>query len=133
MEIHITEREKLYYIRGKTKPTIESDDRYKKLYAKNQKVKKRLLIPMTLEIMKCYLRLPTAHKIQSALAKVFYDGSDELQFFSLNKKAFTTKQSGRAFSVYYGELSEIFHELDHHDKVVMKDANDIVAYRKSIE
>ena len=36
--------------------------------------------------MKRYLRLPTAQEIWSALSKDFYDGSDELQVFTLNKK-----------------------------------------------
>ena len=88
---------------------------------------------MSPEIMKCYLRLPTAQEIWSALSKVFYDGSDELQVFTLNKKAFTAKQSGRSLSKYYRELTEIFCELDLWDKVVMKDSEDIAAYRKSIE
>ena len=83
--------------------------------------------------MKRYLRLPIAQEIQSALSKAFYDGSDELQVFTLNKKAFTTKQSGRSLSEYYGELTEIFCELDHRDKVVMKYPEDIAAYQKSIE
>ena len=69
----------------------------------------------------------------SALPKAFYDGSDELQVFTLNKKTFTAKQSGRSLSEYYGELTEIFCKLDHRDKVVMKDPEDIAAYRKSIE
>ena len=51
----------------------------------------------------------------------------------MNQKAFTAKQSGRFFSEYYGELIEFFCELDHWDKVVMKDPEDIAAYRKSIE
>ena len=77
--------------------------------------------------------LPTAQEIWSALSKVFYDGSDELQVFALNQKAFTAKQSGRSLSKYYGELTEIFCKLNHRDKVFMKDPKDIVAYRKSIE
>ncbi|RVW86209.1 hypothetical protein CK203_046123 [Vitis vinifera] len=85
------------------------------------------------EIMKHYLRLPTAQEIWSALSKAFYDGSDELQVFTLNQKAFTAKQSSRSLSEYYRELIEIFCELDHRDKVVMKDHDDIAAYRKSIE
>eukprot|EP00261_Vitis_vinifera_P020257 XP_010651036.1 PREDICTED: uncharacterized protein LOC104879551 [Vitis vinifera] len=85
------------------------------------------------KIMKRYLRLPTAQEIWSALSKVFYDGSDELQVFTLNQKAFTAKQNGRSLSEYYGELIEIFCELDHRDKVVMKDPEDIAAYQKSIE
>ena len=51
----------------------------------------------------------------------------------MNKKAFTAKQSGRSLSEYYGALTEIFCELDHRDKVVMKDPEDIAAYWKSIE
>ena len=85
---------------------------------------------MSPEIMKGYLCLPTTQEIWRALSKAFYD---ELQVFSLNKKAFTAKQSGRSLSEYYGELTEFFCELDHRDKVVMKDPEDIVAYRKSIE
>ena len=88
---------------------------------------------MSLEIMKRYLHLPTAQEIWSALSKAFYDGSDELQVFTLNQKAFTAKQSGRSLSEYYGGLTEIFCELDHWDKVVMKDPEDIATYWKSIE
>lgn len=133
MEMHIAEREKLSYIRGKTKPPAETEDGYEKWYAENQKVKRWLLMSMTLEIMKHYLRLPTAHEIWSSLSKAFYDGSDELQVFALNQKAFTAKQSSKSLSEYYGELIEVFRELDHRDKVVMIDPEDIVAYRKSIE
>ncbi|RVW81636.1 hypothetical protein CK203_044506 [Vitis vinifera] len=88
---------------------------------------------MSPKIMKHYSRLRTAQEIWSALSKAFYDGSDELQVFTLNKKAFTAKQSGRSLSEYYGELTEIFCKLDHRDKVVMKGPDDIAAYRKSIE
>ena len=90
MEMHIAEREKLSYIRGKTNPPKKSEHGYEKWYAKNQKVKRWLLMSMSPEIMKCYLRLP-AQEIWSALSKAFYDGSDELQVFTLNKKAFIAK------------------------------------------
>ena len=88
---------------------------------------------MSPEIMKRYLHLPTAQGIWSALSKAFYDGSDELQVFTLNQKAFTAKQNDRSLSEYYRELTEFFCELDHRDKVVMKDPEDIATYRKSIE
>ncbi|XP_048229580.1 uncharacterized protein LOC125370043 [Ricinus communis] len=133
MEMHIAEREKLSYIRGKTKPPAESEDGYEKWYAENQKVKRWLLMSMSPEIMKRYLRLSTAHEIWTALSKAFYDGSDELQLFALNQKAFAAKQNKRSLSEYYGELTAIFQELDHRDKVVMKDPDDVVAYKKSIE
>ncbi|CAL5398040.1 unnamed protein product [Camellia sinensis] len=133
MEMHLAEREKLSFIRGKKTPPAESEDGYEKWYADNQKVKRWLLMSMSPEIMKRYLRLPTAHEIWSALSKAFYDGSDELQVFSLNQKAFTARQSGKSLFVYYGELTEIFQELDHRDTVVMNDPNDIEAYQQSIE
>lgn len=88
---------------------------------------------MKTEIMKRYLRLPTAHELWNALLKAFYDGSDELQVFSSNQKAFTSKQNEKSLSAYYEELVEIFWELDHRDKVVMKDPDDVIAYQKSIE
>uniref|UniRef100_A0A7N2LTQ0 Reverse transcriptase Ty1/copia-type domain-containing protein n=1 Tax=Quercus lobata TaxID=97700 RepID=A0A7N2LTQ0_QUELO len=87
---------------------------------------------MSPEIMKRYLRLHTAREIWSALAKAFYDGSNETQLFALNQRAFTTKQAGRPLSTYYGELVKIFQELDYRDKVIMKDPNDIVTYKKSV-
>ena len=78
--MHITEWEKVSYIQGKTKPPKESEDGYEKWYAKNQKVKRWLLMSMSPEIMKRYLRLPTAQEIWSALSKAFYDGSDNYKF-----------------------------------------------------
>ncbi|KAL5846002.1 hypothetical protein ACOSQ3_009526 [Xanthoceras sorbifolium] len=120
MEMHIAERKKLSYIRGKK-------------YAENQKVKRWLLMLMSPDIMKRYLRLPTAQEICNALSKAFYNKSDELRVFTLNQKAFAARQSGKTLSEYYGELTEIFRELDHRDKIIMKDADDIAAYRKSIE
>ncbi|KAL5760887.1 hypothetical protein ACOSQ2_019725 [Xanthoceras sorbifolium] len=117
MEIHIAEREKLSYIQGKKAPPTESEDGYEKCP----------------DIMKRYLWLPTAQEIWNALSKAFYDGSDELRVFSLNQKAFAARQSGKTLSEYYGELTEIFRQLDHHDTIIMKDADDIAAYKTSIE
>uniref|UniRef100_A0A7N2L5L8 Uncharacterized protein n=1 Tax=Quercus lobata TaxID=97700 RepID=A0A7N2L5L8_QUELO len=87
---------------------------------------------MSPEIMKRYLRLRTAREIWSALAKASYDGSDETQLFTLNQYAFTTKQAGRPLLTYYGELVEIFQELDYRDKVIMKDPDDSITYKKSV-
>ncbi|KAI4323956.1 hypothetical protein L6164_023527 [Bauhinia variegata] len=133
MEMHIAEREKPSYIRGKDHQPAESEDVYEKWYAENQKAKRWLLMSMAPEIMKRYLRLPIAREIWNALSKAFYDGSDELQVFALNQKAFTAKQNGKSLSEYYEELVEIFHELDHRDTMVMKDPDDVITYKKSIE
>ncbi|KAK3038644.1 hypothetical protein RJ639_027307 [Escallonia herrerae] len=133
MEMHIAEKEKLSFIRGNSQPPTKEDDLYEKWYADNQKVKRWLLMSMSPEIMKRYIRLPTARDIWKALSKAFYDGSDELQVFVLNQRAFSAKQSGRTLSAYYGELTEIFGELDHRDKVIMESENDVESYQKSVQ
>jgi hypothetical protein len=130
--MHIAEKEKLSLIRKNAPPT-EKEDEYEKWYLDNQKVKRWLLMSMSPEIMKRYIRIPTAQEIWKALSKAFYDGADELQVFTLNKKAFSAKQNGRILSIYYGELIEIFGELDHRDTVVMECAKDVESYRKSIQ
>ncbi|XP_073297179.1 uncharacterized protein [Primulina huaijiensis] len=133
MEMHIAEREKLSYLIGETTPPTISEKGYEKWYAENQKVKRWLLMSMSPDIMKRYLRIPTAREIWSTLSKVFYDGSDEMQVFSLHQKAFSAKQGDTPLSLFYGQLVEIFQELDHRDKVIMKDPDDVKAYKQSIE
>ena len=39
----------------------------------------------------------------------------------------------RPLSTYYGNLIEIFQELDHRDRTEMKDSDDIITYRRSVE
>lgn len=133
LEMQIAEREKIDYIIGDTPQPKKENAAYAKWYAENQRVKRWLLTSMKPEIMKRYLRLRTAREIWKALAKAFYDGSDETQVFALNQRAFSTKQNGRSLSIYYGELVEIFQELDHRDKIEMKDPDDTIAYRQSVE
>ena len=128
LEMQIAEKEKLSFIRGTSLPPKEKDEGYEKLYSENQKVKRWLLMSMSPEIMKRYIRLPTARDIWKALSKAFYDGADELQVFTLNQRAFSAKQNGKPLSIYYGELTKIFSELDHHNKVVMVDEIDIASY-----
>lgn len=106
MKMHIAKREKLSYILGKSPPPAESAEGYEKWYVENQKVKRWLLISIKPEIMKRYLCLPTAREIWVALSKAFDDGSDELQVFFLNQRAFTANQNGRTLSEYYEELTE---------------------------
>ncbi|XP_068667810.1 uncharacterized protein [Aristolochia californica] len=133
MEMQIAGQEKFEYIMGKTPFPQETDNSYAKWYAKNQKVKGWLLTSMSPDIMKRYIQLSTAREIWNALEKTFYDGSDESQLFSLNQRAFSTKQTGRPLSTYYGDFVEIFQDLDHRDSIIMKDPDDVIAYRKSVE
>ena len=133
MEMHIAEKEKISFICGNSQPPTEKNDGYEKWYADNQKVKRWLLMSMSPEIMKRYIRLPTTRDIWKALSKAFYDGADELQVFTLNQRAFSAKQNDKTLSVYYGELTEIFSELDHRDKVIMESMIDVASYQKSFQ
>ena len=56
-----------------------------------------------------------------------------MQLFALNQRAFSIKQVSHSLFTYYGDLIENFQELDHHDKIVMNDPNDVIAYKKSVE
>ncbi|XP_068655735.1 uncharacterized protein [Aristolochia californica] len=118
---------------GKTPFPQETDASYAKWYAENKKVKKWLLTSISPDIMKRYIRLYTTREIWNALEKTFYDGSDESQLFSLNQRVFSTKQTGHPLSTYYGDLVENFQELDHHDRIIMKDPDDVITYRKFVE
>jgi len=40
---------------------------------------------------------------------------------------------GRPLLTYYGDLIEIFQELDHRDRIEMKDPDDVITYRRSVE
>ncbi|XP_068636864.1 uncharacterized protein [Aristolochia californica] len=133
IEMQIAGREKLEYIMGKTPFPQETDASYAKWYGENQKVKGWLLTSMSPDIMKRYIRLCTTREIWNALEKAFYDGSDESQLFSLNQRVFSTIQTGQPLSTYYGDLVEIFQELDHRNRIIMKDPDDVIAYRKSVE
>ena len=133
LEMQIAEKEKLSFIHGTSPPLKEKDEGYEKWYSDNQKVKRWLSMSMSPEIMKQYIRLPTTRDIWKALSKAFYDGADELQVFTLNQRVFSAKQNGRPLSIYYGELTEIFSELDHRDKVIMVDETDIASYQKLLQ
>ncbi|KAF9671589.1 hypothetical protein SADUNF_Sadunf12G0063200 [Salix dunnii] len=133
IEMQIAGREKLDYIIGNSPQPDAKDPSYSKWYAENQKIKGWLLTSMNSEIMKRYLRLRTAREIWSALAKAFYDGSDETKIFALNQRAFSIRQSNRPLPTYYGELVEIFQELDYRDNVKMRDPEDLIMYKRAVE
>ncbi|KAL6289742.1 hypothetical protein ACE6H2_007252 [Prunus campanulata] len=77
--------------------------------------------------------LKMVKEIWDALLTTFFDGIDEVQVFTLNQKAFATKQNGKSLTNYFGELIAIFQGLDHRDTVVMSFDRDIKAHAKSIE
>ncbi|KAJ0963993.1 hypothetical protein J5N97_029115 [Dioscorea zingiberensis] len=61
------------------------------------------------------------------------DENDEMRVYILNQNAYHLRQNGRPVSVYFGELIEIFHELDHYDKIAMVCDKDLKIYLESKE
>nr|GLL22003.1 hypothetical protein CCACVL1_06334 [Ipomoea trifida] len=81
-------------------------------------------------LMQRFIRLQTAKEIWEAVAKTFYDGSDETQIFELNRRSFSTHQNGRPLSLYYNELVGIFQEIDARVQTKENNAEVIISLHK---
>ncbi|KAH0695590.1 hypothetical protein KY284_015644 [Solanum tuberosum] len=113
MEMRIGARNKVGYLTGEVKKPEQTDLGYAIWITENHKVKSWLIDSMSPTLMQRFIMLSMTKEIWEAVAKTFYDGSDETRLFELNKKSFTTMQSGRPLSTYYNELVAIFQEIDH--------------------
>ncbi|KAM2230750.1 hypothetical protein ACFX1S_015128 [Malus domestica] len=117
IQIHIAGRKKLGYLRGSIKAPSEDDPKYDDWFSEDQKIKSWLLSSMKPEIMKRYIRLSTSKEIWDSLKAAYFDENNEARIYSLNQKASRLRQNGRPLANYFGELTEIFQELDHFNKV----------------
>ncbi|KAK3012380.1 hypothetical protein RJ639_012737 [Escallonia herrerae] len=78
----------------------------------------------------------TNYDLWSQIMEMHIAKKEKLSFIRgvcIESEGFFGKQSGRTLSAYYGELTEIFGELDHRDKVIMESENDVESYRKSVQ
>ncbi|XP_071916133.1 uncharacterized protein [Coffea arabica] len=112
MEMRIGARNKSGFLTGTTLKPAADDKQLEAWLIDNNRVKSWLIDSMSPLLMQRFIRLQTAKEIWEAVAKTLYDGSDETQLFELNRRSFTTHQSGRPLSVYYNELIGIFQEID---------------------
>jgi len=133
IQIHIAGRKKMGYLRGLIKAPHEDDPKYDDWFSEDQKIKSWLLSSMKPEIMKRYIRLSTSKEIWDSLKAAYFDENDEARIYSLNQKASRLRQNSRPLATYFGELTEIFQELDHFNKVSMECENDIKMFQKSTE
>ncbi|KAI5315855.1 hypothetical protein L3X38_045031 [Prunus dulcis] len=108
IQIHIAGRKKMGYLRGSIKAPNEDDPKYDDW-------------------------LSTSKEIWDSLKTAYFDENDEARIYSLNQKASRLRQNGRPLATYFGELTEIFQELDHFNKVSMECENDIKVFQKSTE
>jgi len=81
--------------------TEEEDEGYEEWYVENRKVK-------DVHEVRNYENVSSFIPIWNALLKTFYDRSDELHVFILNKRIFTLKHNHKSISFPLSNLGEIF-------------------------
>ncbi|KAM1014497.1 hypothetical protein ACFX2C_044479 [Malus domestica] len=128
IQIHIVGRKKIRYLCGSIKAPAEDDPKYDDWSSEDQRIKSWLLSAMKSEIMKCYICLSTSKEIWDALKTAYFDENDKARIYSLNQKASRLRQNGRPLASYFGELTEIFQELDHFNKVAMACEKDVLIF-----
>lgn len=99
MEMRIGARNKMGYLDGTIQKPNPSEATYATWVTENNKVKNWLIDAMSPSLMQRFIRLPTAAAIWEAVAKTFYDGSDETKLFELNRRSFSLKQDGVPFGL----------------------------------
>ena len=91
MEIRIGARYKGGHLTSETKKPDPADLRREAWITENHIVKRSLIDSMTPPLTQWFTQLPTATEIWEAVARTFYDGSDETWIFELNQKSFFYK------------------------------------------
>uniref|UniRef100_A0A2C9W5T7 Retrotransposon gag domain-containing protein n=1 Tax=Manihot esculenta TaxID=3983 RepID=A0A2C9W5T7_MANES len=111
--MRIGSRNKARNLTGEAKKPPLEDPSYAIWVIENHKVKSWLIDSMDPLLMQRFICLSTAKEIWEAIAKTFYDGSDETCLFEFNQKSFSTTQNSRPLSTYYNKFVAIFQEIDH--------------------
>lgn len=112
MEMRIGARNEYGFLTGASKKPSTNEKEIETWLIDNNRVKSWLIDSMSPTLMRRFIRLQTATEIWEAVAKTFYDGTDETQLFELNRKSFNTRQNGRTLPTYYNELVILFQEID---------------------
>lgn len=132
MEMCISARNKLGFLTGTTTLPKTGEKEIENWLMENNKVKSWLIDSMSPSLIPRFIRLKTAKEIWEAVARTFYDGSDETQLFELNRRSFNTKQNGRSLATYYNELLGIFQEIDSRLSVHEENVENIVSLHKIV-
>ncbi|GAB2302130.1 hypothetical protein Dimus_038954 [Dionaea muscipula] len=132
-EMHVAGRKKMSFLRGTVPAPPTTDPQYDEWFSDDQKVKSWLLSSMIPALMRRYIRLPTAAEIWRALKAAFVDDKHEIRIYTLSQRASHLRQNGRPLSTFFGELMEIFRDLDHYGTVRMTCEADLQLHRTSLE
>ncbi|XP_068336401.1 uncharacterized protein [Pyrus communis] len=112
MEVHASGLGKQGYLTGKIPAVDEDDPGYVKWSTEDAIVRGWLLKTMEPHLLGLFIDLPTAKDIWESVTQMFYDGSDESQYYELRCKATRTRQDGRQINLYFTELKSVWQDLD---------------------
>ncbi|GAB2287156.1 hypothetical protein Dimus_039807 [Dionaea muscipula] len=132
-EMHVAGRRKTGYLRG-TIPSPPTDDpMFDDWYSEDHRVKSWILSSMKPDLMRRYIRLSSSAEIWKALKTAFVDEKNEVWVYTLNQRASRIRQNGRPVTVYFGELIEVFQELDYYTSVAMVCPQDLKTYQTTVD
>ncbi|KAB2634020.1 hypothetical protein D8674_039169 [Pyrus ussuriensis x Pyrus communis] len=112
MEVHASGLSKQGYLTGKIPAVDEDDPGYVKWSTEDAIVRGWLLKTMEPHLLGLFIDLPTAKDIWESVTQMFYDGSDESQYYELRCKATRTRQDGHQINLYFTELKSVWQDLD---------------------
>ncbi|KAM1401796.1 hypothetical protein ACFX14_028551 [Malus domestica] len=112
MEVHASSLGKQGYLMGKIPAVDEDDPGYVKWSTEDAIVRGWLLKTMEPHLLGLFIDLPTAKDIWESVTQMFYDGSNESQYYELWGKAPRTRQDGRSINLYFTELKDVWQDLN---------------------
>ena len=130
--MRIGARNKSGFLTDATQKPLTRDSTLEPWPIDNNRVKSWLIDSMNPTLMQRFIHLQTAKEIWDAVAKRFYDGSNETQLFELNRRSFAIHQNGRSLSTYYNELVGIFQDIDARTKTQEESIDDIISLHKAM-
>jgi gag-polypeptide of LTR copia-type len=110
IEMYVKGREKMRHLTGN--PPEITNPEFHKWEVNDVIVKGWLINSLEPRLQSKYIRHPTARDVWKALETTYYDGSDEVQVYSLNRRVTHLKQEGKSIEEFYDELQALWQEID---------------------
>jgi hypothetical protein len=131
--MYVKGRDKLRHITGNPLPPQPEDAIYPKWDIDDTVVKGWLINSLESNLTDKFIRFPTTKEVWDALSTTFYDGSDAVQVFELNKRVARLKQLGRPVEEYYNDLQSLWQEIDFRRPNPMIHAEDIKKFNNFVQ
>ncbi|XP_073112977.1 uncharacterized protein [Elaeis guineensis] len=128
MEMYISGKDKLGYIKGDLPQPHEIDPSFRKWRIENAVVKGWLINSMDPKLIGNYIRFLTTKVAWDAIATTYFDSSDILQVYDLKRNVTRLKQGGGSIEIYYNNLQGLWREIDFCHPNSMKCDIDIQKY-----